>query len=119
MLGNLFVLSLESDATLAADYVRRFQLPVGATLVAVNAGADNSTSFILDIGSAADADAYLDGVTVTGAASTTTMYGRSDFVDGEYPHIAANGEVVVTIDYDGGAGTDGAGVHVDLYFREG
>jgi hypothetical protein len=34
-------------------------------------------------------------------------------------HIDAGDEIVITIDYDGGAGTDGAGIHVDLFFREG
>ena len=116
MQGSLIHFGFKVDGTLTADNVRRFQAPVDLQLVKVNAGADNATSFILDIGTAADTDAYLDGVTVTGATSTTTDFGQTDFVDDEFPAIPDGTEVVITIDYDGGAGTDGAGVHVDLWF---
>lgn len=119
MQGNLFVMQLFIEGTLTADVTRRFSLPVGATLIGANAGCDNATSFILDVGTAADADAYIDGETITGAAATTTDLAASDLVDGAPMHIDAGTEVVITIDYDGGAGTDGAGIHVDLFFREG
>ena len=88
-------------------------------LIGANAGCDNTTSFILDVGTAADTDAYIDASTVTGAAATTTDIAASDLVDGAPMHIAAGTEVVITIDYDGGAGGDAAGIHVDLFFREG
>ena len=119
MQGNFFTMGIEMDATLTGDIVRRFSLPVGATLIGANAGCDNTTSFILDVGNAADADAYIDGVTITGAASTTTDIEPSDLVDGAPMHIDANTEIKITIDYDGGAGGDGAGINVDLFFREG
>jgi hypothetical protein len=119
MQGNLFVMQLFIEGTLTGDVTRRFSLPVGATLIGANAGCDNATSFILDVGTAADADAYIDAATITGAAATTTDIAASDLVDGEPMHIDANTEVVITIDYDGGAGTDGAGINVDLFFREG
>jgi len=107
------------DAALAANATYRLKLPFGVTLEAVNAACADSTSFILDIGTAADTDAYLDGVTVTGAAATTTAYGRSDFVGGEYPHIVANTEWLVSIDYDGGAGGDASDVTVTLVLSKG
>jgi len=116
MQGSLLNKHFAIDGTLTADAKRRFQAPFDLQLVRVNAGCDNATSFILDIGSEADADAYLDGVTVTGAAATTTLYDQDDFVGGEFPVIPAGTEVAVAIDYDGGPGTDGAGVHVDLWF---
>ena len=116
MQGSLIHFGFKVDGTLTADNVRRFQVPVDLQLVKVNAGCDNATSFILDIGTAADTDAYLDGVTCTGAASTTTEWDQDDFVNGQYPAVPDGTEVVITIDYDGGAGTDGAGVHVDLWF---
>lgn len=119
MQGNFFVMGIEMDATLTGDIVRRFSLPIGATLIGANAGCDNTTSFILDVGTAADADAYIDNQTITGAASTTTDLAASDLVDAAPMHIPAGTEVVITIDYDGGAGGDGAGIHVDLFFREG
>lgn len=120
MLGNHLLLPINFlDAALAANQTYRLRLPFGVTLEGVSAAAADTTSFILDIGTAADADAYLDGVTVTGAAATTTMFGRTDFVGGEYPHIPAGTEILVSIDYDGGAGGDAADVSLTLIFTEG
>ncbi|MFN2124202.1 MAG: hypothetical protein ACK2T4_06760 [Candidatus Promineifilaceae bacterium] len=119
MQGNFFTIGIEMDATLTGDIVRRFSLPVGATLIGANAGCDNATSFILDVGTAVDDDAYIDGETITGAAATTTDIAASDLVGGAPMHILAGTEVVITIDYDGGARGDAAGIHVDLFLREG
>ena len=120
MLGNHLLLPLNFlDTALAANHTYRLRLPFGVTLEGVNAACAALTSFILDIGTAADADAYLKTKTVTGAASTTTMFGRADFVGGEYPHIPAGTEILVTIDYDGGDGTDAADVSLTLILAEG
>ena len=119
MQGTTLAIPIVIPGTLTADITYRLQAPHGMQLVKVNAACDNATSFILDIGTAADTDAYLDAVTVTGAASTTTEYGRTDFVGDQYPKIADGDEVVVTIDYDGGAGTDAAGVSFTLFLTEG
>ena len=120
MLGNHLLLPINFlDAALAANQTYRMRLPFGVTIEGVNAAAADTTSFILDIGTAADDDAYLDGKTVTGAAAVTTLYGRADFVNGEYPHIPANTEILVTIDFDGGDGGDAADVSVTLILTEG
>ena len=120
MLGNHLLLPVSFlDAALAANQTYRVRLPFGVTIEGVSAAAADTTSFILDIGTAADPDAYLDGVTVTGAAAATTLYGRSDFVNGEYPHIPAVTEILVSIDYDGGAGGDAADVSLTLILTEG
>lgn len=120
MLGNHLLLPVSFlDAALAANQTYRLRLPFGVTLEAVNAACGDTTSFILDIGTAADTDAYLDGVTVTGAAATTTIFDRSDFVGGEHPHIPADTEWLVSIDYDGGAGGDAADVSLTLILTEG
>ena len=119
MQGNLFTIPILVPGTLTADIAFRFQAPFGMTLAKVTAGCDNATSFILDIGVAGTISAYLATVTVTGAAATTTEYGRTDFVGDQYTRIEDGDEVVATIDYDGGAGTDGAGVSIVLWFYEG
>jgi hypothetical protein len=119
MQGTTIALPIVIPGTLTADVTYRFQAPFGMQLFRVVAGCDNSTSFILDIGTASDTDAYLDAVTVTGAASTTTEYEQGDFVDSQYPKIADGDEVVVTVDYDGGAGTDAANVSITLFLTEG
>lgn len=120
MLGNHVLLTINyTAAALAANQTYRFSLPFGFTLVGVNAASADTTSFILDIGTAADDDAYLDGKTVTGAASTTTDFGQADFVGAQYPHVAPDTEMHVSIDYDGGAGGDAAGVCITLILAEG
>ncbi len=120
MIGNHLLLPISFlDAALTANQTYRFRLPFGVPLDGVSAAAGNTTSFILDIGTAASGSAYLATKTVTGAAATTTMFGRSDFVGGEYPHIPADTEILVTIDYDGGAGGDAADVSVTLILLEG
>lgn len=120
MQGNHLLLPLNYlDAALAANHTFRIKLPFAVTLVGVNAACADSTSFILDIGTAADTDAWLDGVTVTGAAATTTGFDRADFVGGEHPHIDAGTEIVISIDYDGGAGGDAADVSLTVLFTEG
>jgi hypothetical protein len=119
MQGNLLAVPIHIPGTLTADISFRFQAPFDMQLVKVTAGCGNALTFILDIGTASDADAYLDGVTVTGVTATTTEYDRDDFVDDQYPHIVDGTEVVVTIDYDGGNGNDSADVTVVLWFTEG
>jgi hypothetical protein len=119
MQGTTIALPFVIPGTLTADVSYRFQAPSDLQLVKVTAGCDNGTSFILDIGTAADTDAYLDAKTVTGAAATTTEYDRDDFVDEQFPHIDNGDEVVVSVDYDGGAGGDSANVSITLWLTEG
>jgi hypothetical protein len=119
MQGTYLAFPIVVPGTLTADVTYRFQAPFGMQLVKVTAACDNATSFILDIGTASDTDAYLDAVTVTGAAATTTEYDQDDFVGDQYPKIADGDEVVATIDFDGGAGNDSANVSVTLWFTEG
>jgi hypothetical protein len=119
MLSTHIPFPIMVPGVLAADAKFRFQAPIGLQLVGVGAACDNGTSFILDIGTAADPDAYLDEKTVTGATSTTTVFGRSDFPSSEFPHWAAGGEVLVSIDFDGGAGGNATNVSIVLWLTEG
>lgn len=120
MLGHRLLLPLNFlDAALAANHTYRGKLPFGVTLEAVSAACADSTSFILDIGTAADTDAYVDGVTVTGAAATSTLLTKANFVGATPVHIPADTEFVVSIDYDGGAGGDAADVSLTLVLIEG
>ena len=107
--------------TLTANVDFSFVAPFDMQLVKVSAICDASTSFILDIGEndTPDLDAYLDGVTVTGDATDGTEYTESDFVNDQHPHIAAGTDVIVSVDYDGGAGTAAANVSILLTFSEG
>jgi hypothetical protein len=119
MQGNIFVLTKSVPGTLTANASMRFKFPFGATLIGANAYTDNALTFILDFGTAADPDAYIDEVTITGATGTTTEIAPSSFVDGAPVHIPAGTECLLSIDYDGGGGNDSANVDVHLFFREG
>lgn len=120
MLGNRFLVTLNYlDADLAANDTHRFRLPFGFTLLAVNACCAASDSFILDVGTIDNDDEYLDGKTVEGSATVTTLFGASDFVGGQCPYIPANTEMLITIDYDGGDGGDAGGVSLTLVCAEG
>ena len=119
MQGNLFTAELHVAGTLTADATKYLSFPFGVTLIGANAKTDNSTSFLLNFGTPADPDAYIDDVTITGAASATVDVAKSDLVDGAPMHIDADTELLLTVDYDGGAGTDAANVDVILFFREG
>ena len=116
MQGSMIHFGLYLDGTLLADTVREFKAPFDLQLVKVGGQAGNTTTGVIDIGTVADPDAYLDGVTLTGATGVATLWGQSDFVDGEYPLIPADTQVQITIDYDGGGGGDIADVNLDLWF---
>lgn len=119
MQGNHLFLPIFVPGTLTANMHFEFKAPFDLTLHKVSANCDAATSFILDIGTTADTDAYLDAKTVTGDATDSTEYDVDDFVNSERPHIRAGDMVAVNIDYDGGAGTDAAGVSILLVFGEG
>lgn len=119
MQGMHLLVPIFIPGTLTANVHFEFIVPFNMTLQKVSANCDAATSFILDIGTTADIDAYLDAKTVTGDATSSTEYGLADFVGAAYPHIVDGIMLVATIDYDGGAGNDAAGVSLLLTFGEG
>ena len=121
MQGNHLFLPIAIPGTLTADVHFEFIAPFDLQQVKVSTNCDATTSFILDVGenTTPDTDAYLDGVTVTGHATVNTEYNRTDFVGDQFPHITDGTHIVVTVDYDGGAGTDAANVSILLVFTEG
>lgn len=121
MQGDHVCIPIMVPGTLTANVAFEFAAPFDMTLVEVSANCDASTSFILDVGEndTPDTDAYLDGVTVTGHATDNSKFDLDDFVNSAYPHIRKGVDVIVSIDYDGGAGNDAAGVSLLLTFAEG
>jgi hypothetical protein len=98
------------------DQFREFKAPFDMQLVQVTGNAANTTTCIIDIGTAADTDAYLDGVTLTGATGVPTVWDQDDFVNAQYPAIPAGTVVQITIDHDGGGGADVDDLNLDLWF---
>jgi len=118
MQGSYFHFGLQylGSLDIPGDQFREFKAPFDMQLVKITANAANTTTCIIDIGTATDTDAYLDGVTLTGATAAPTTYGQSDFVNGQFPAIPAGTVVQITIDHDGGGGADVDDLNMDLWF---
>ena len=116
MQGSMIHFGLFLIGALTGDQFREFKAPFDLQLVRVSGNAANTTSCIIDIGTAADTDAYLDGVTLTGATAVPTNWVQSDFVDGQYPAIPADTVVQITIDFDGGDGGNVDDLNLELWF---
>ena len=115
MQGNTFAFPVIVPGTLTADVVGHFKHMRELQLVGISAKTDDTTSFILKIGTAADDDKYYTG-TVTGGASPALLDG-DDFVEAGSP-LPWSKEYLVTIDFDGGAGGSSANVTDVLFLRE-
>jgi len=116
MQGSYIHMGIQYLGALTGNQFREFKAPFDMQLVKVSGNAANTTSCIIDIGTAADTDAYLDGVTLTGATAVPSDWVRADFVNGEYPAIPADTVVQINIDYDGGDGGDVDDLNLDLWF---
>ena len=115
MQGNTFAFPIIVPGTLTADVTTHFKHMRELQLVGISAKTDDTTSFILKIGTAADDDAFYTG-TVTGGAAPVVIAGTA-FVDAGSP-LPWSKEYLVTIDYDGGAGGNAANVTAVLYLSE-
>ena len=116
MQGSMIHFGWFLKGALIADEVREFKAPFDMQLVKVGSQSANTTSCIIDIGTVADPDAYLDEATLTGATGVASLLGQSDFVGGEFPAIPAGTQVQITIDFDGGGGGDVDDLNLDLWF---
>ena len=114
-MNRIFQQSYHIPGTLAANINIRFKVPCDCQLLHVSAAQSDTDTALLDIGPSTDTDGYLDGVNF-GVSNVPLEYDRDDFVDDQYPHIAAGTIVVITI-------TDHASHSVDptvvLTFAEG
>ena len=115
MQGNTFALPIIVPGTLAADVVAHFKHLRELQLVGISGKTDDTTSFILKVGTAADDDKFYTG-TITGGAAPVLLDG-DDFVALGSP-LPWSKEYLVTVDYDGGAGGNAANVTVILYMSE-
>src|SRR4030067_1100211 len=101
----------------------RWTLPFDAKLTHVSSVASNNSHAPLKIGSSADDDGYL-VAGVIGDSGTPVEKGRTDFTgalitSGQYPHIADGTILLITLDFDGAAGTAAADVTIVLTFTPG
>ncbi len=118
MLGDVFAITYHTAGTLAANHVVKFKLPFDAELCYVSAVGSNANNGIIDIGSSADTDLYLDAKDI-GDSGAPAEFDQNDFVGGEYPHIAAGTIITASLDYDGAGGTATQDYTLVMLFQKG
>ena len=118
MQGNHIQHHIHIPGTLAANVVARFTAPFDMTLEHVSAVASNNSDATLALGTSADDDAYMVAKAI-GDSGTPAEFDLDDFVSATHPHILKGTIVVVTLDFDGSAGTAAQNVTVILTFGEG
>jgi hypothetical protein len=118
MLGNHVVVSVVYDGTLAANKLFYWAVPFRCSLVEVSAVASNNSDATLKIGTAADDDSALTAAAI-GDSGTPVVFDVDDFAGDGYPQFAAGTVVVLTLDFDGAAGTAAQNVNIVVTFGEG
>ena len=115
---DIFILPIYIPGTLTGNHIVTFELPFDAQLIHVSAVASNASNGLITIGNSDDDDIYLDDSDL-GDSADPAEYGRTDFINDQYPHIANGTIIKVTIDYDGASGTAAQNVFVVLTFSVG
>lgn len=115
MQSTNYNVTLHIGGTLTGTAARAFQLPFAAQLTAVQVSAAANTDSKLNLGTAADEDAYVDDVSLP-ASGATLVLRRGDFVGGQNIHLPAGSVVVAKVTKGGTAAAD---VTVFLNFTEG
>jgi hypothetical protein len=119
MQGTHVTVSYHVPGTLAADESFIFKLPFPAQLVAVSAVASNASSGILDVGYTSALEAYVANMDVGDSSVAAILDEPGDFEGDNFPHIAANTNIIATLDHDGAGGTAAHDFTLVLVFTEG
>jgi hypothetical protein len=118
MQGTLFTQTIHVPGTLAANLNIRYTVPRDCQLIHVSAANSAATDGTFIIGNSTDDDAYLTTSDI-GDSGVPNEFELADFVDDAFPHILDGTIVVITVDYDGAAGTAAANLTLVLTFSEG
>lgn len=118
MATRVFTISFHIPGTLSANVTPVWTAPFDCQLIHVSATATNNSDATLSIGTVASAAAYLAASTI-GDSSDPAEFDRDNFVGSQFPHIAKGTDVMLTLDYDGSAGTAAQNVTIVLTFTEG
>ena len=120
MQGNHFTHIIHVLGTLAANVVPCFTVPADCQLEHVSFVGSNASDANVKIGNTSDDDAYLTAaVGLVGDSNVPAEYSRANFVGGEFPHIADGTVMLITMDFDGTAGTAVQNMTLVLTFSEG
>jgi hypothetical protein len=118
MQGTLFAHSFHIPGTLTANLNIRFTVPKDCQLLHVSASNSAATNGTFILGTSTDDDAYLTTADI-GDSNVPNEFDLEDFVNDAYPHIVDGTIFVITVDYDGAAGTAAANFTLILTFAEG
>ena len=122
--GMRIVVPVHFHGTMAADGSFRWKVPGPLTLVHVSAVASNAASTQIKLGTTVDDDGYLTAAAV-GQSGAPAVFDRGDFNGAlnadtaECPHLDAGTVLLLTVDFDGAAGTAGQNVSVVVTLLEG
>jgi hypothetical protein len=118
MQGTLFAHSFHIPGTLTANLNIRFTVPKDCQLLHVSASNSAATNGTFILGTSADDDAYLTTADI-GDSNVPNEFDQDNFVGAQFPHIVDGTIFVITVDYDGAAGTAAANFTLILTFAEG
>ena len=119
MQGTRFTVTYHTAGTLAANHSFIFKLPFDCQLISVSVANTAATDAILDIGYTGALEAYVVDLAVGDSSVAAIIDEPGDFVDDNFPHIAAGTNIICTLDYDGAGGTAAANFTLVLVFTEG
>jgi len=117
-MNRIFQHTFHVPGTLAANIGIYYTVPCDCQLQHVSAVASNDSDATLKIGNSGDDDAYLVAATI-GDSGTPVEFVRSNFVGGQFPHIADGTIVSFILDYDGTGGTAADDFTLVATFSEG
>ena len=117
-MNRTFQQSYHVAGTLTADLSIIFTAHTNMTLLHVSMVCTNAADTTVAIGTTTTAAAYMVAAAV-GQTNVPAVKKRANFVGTQYPRIAEDTVVKLTIDHDGAAGTAGQNLTVLLTFAEG
>jgi hypothetical protein len=119
MIGHHVARLIHIPGTLAANITVTLSMPQDCRLVRVSAVASNNSDATLMIGVSTDTDSIM-AATAIGDSGTPVIFDPDDWATtNPTAHLDAGDILVLTLDFDGAAGTAAQNVTIDLDFLEG
>lgn len=103
--------------TLAANQILRYVTPFACQILHLSAVQSNAGSGTVKLGHSGDDDYYLQNTAMGQSNVPVTRTAPTEFRYGVTPTIPAGTTVVITVDYDGPAGTAAQNVTIAVTFR--
>jgi hypothetical protein len=123
---RVFTVPFYIAGTLGGDWAASFQFPFDVQMIAVSACVSDANAAGIEVGTSADADAYITKFSSGVSGTPVEKKAITDFngatASSQFPHITAGTVIKLTVDHDyngGGAGADSDDLCVVLTFTEG